>query len=127
VGRGLYFASENGKSAGYVGCASEGKKQVGFMFLNEIALGKEHSITQDDSSLREAPKGYDSIVARGRQEPNPKDDTTIEGKFGDVVVPAGKPIDIPQYANSSFFNSEYLIYTEAQCYTRYMLKCAFSY
>ena len=39
------------------------------MFLCEVALGKEKGITADDSSLKAAPKGYDSIVARGRTEP----------------------------------------------------------
>jgi poly [ADP-ribose] polymerase len=36
----------------------------------EVALGKEHSITRDDSSLKVAPKGFDSIVARGVVEPS---------------------------------------------------------
>ena len=39
------------------------------MFLNEAALGKEHHITMGDGSLKAAPKGYDSIVAKGRTEP----------------------------------------------------------
>lgn len=39
------------------------------MFLNEVALGKEYTIRIDDPSLRKAPNGYDSVVARGRQEP----------------------------------------------------------
>lgn len=39
VGRGIYFASENGKSAGYVGLAGK----TGIMFLNEVALGKVRS------------------------------------------------------------------------------------
>ena len=39
------------------------------MFLNEIALGKEYTITRDDSSLTKPPSGYDSVVARGRVEP----------------------------------------------------------
>jgi hypothetical protein len=39
------------------------------MFLNEVALGKEKSITQGDGSLKAAPSGFDSIVARGQQEP----------------------------------------------------------
>lgn len=39
------------------------------MFLSEVALGKEHTITKDDSSLRKAPAGYDSVVARGTVEP----------------------------------------------------------
>jgi poly [ADP-ribose] polymerase len=39
------------------------------MFLAEVALGKEHSITMDNWTLTEPPKGSDSIVARGRTEP----------------------------------------------------------
>ena len=39
------------------------------MFLNEVALGKEHGITKDDWRLTKAPAGFDSIVARGRTEP----------------------------------------------------------
>ncbi len=42
---------------------------IGIMFLNEVALGKEYTITQDDCSLRKAPAGYDSVVARGSEEP----------------------------------------------------------
>lgn len=77
VGRGLYFASENAKSAAYVGCARDGGKNVGFMFLNEVALGKEHHITQDDPSIRKPPSGYDSVVAMGRVEPDPKFDVKM--------------------------------------------------
>lgn len=119
VGRGLYFASECAKSASYVRTTND---RVGFMFLNEIALGKPHIITQDDSSLRVAPKGFDSIIARGRVEPDPSKDQVIRREFGDITVPVGKAINQPQYANSSFFNSEYLVYSESQVYTRYLLK-----
>lgn len=44
-------------------------KNIGIMFLNEVALGKEYTITTDDPSLRKAPNGYESVVARGTQEP----------------------------------------------------------
>ena len=43
--------------------------QTGIMFLNEVALGREYDITMDDSSLRKAPDGYHSVVARGCTEP----------------------------------------------------------
>jgi poly [ADP-ribose] polymerase len=69
VGRGIYFASEQGKSAGYVGTAQHRGKNIGIMFLNEVALGKEHHITRDDCSLTKPPNGFDSIVARGSTEP----------------------------------------------------------
>lgn len=42
---------------------------TGVMFLSEVALGKEYTITKDDYSLKKAPSGYDSVVARGENEP----------------------------------------------------------
>lgn len=39
------------------------------MFLNEVALGREKTITEDDCSLKKAPAGFDSVVARGTVEP----------------------------------------------------------
>lgn len=44
-------------------------KKTGVMFLCEVALGKEHTITRDNSSLKKAPAGFDSVVARGSVEP----------------------------------------------------------
>lgn len=94
VGRGIYFASENCKSAGYgeqarnfqtlaalatfarwphdldrVVSSVRTSKSTGVMFLCEVALGKEHTITRDNSSLKKAPAGFDSVVARGLVEP----------------------------------------------------------
>ncbi|XP_017271173.1 protein mono-ADP-ribosyltransferase PARP3 [Kryptolebias marmoratus] len=118
VGRGIYFASENCKSACYV----QPSNNTGVMFLSEVALGKEYTITKDDHTLRKAPAGYDSVVARGQVEPDPSKDTaiTLEGK--NVAVPQGKAIKQPQYSDSSFSNSEYLIYKESQCRLRYLLE-----
>ncbi|HUS30396.1 MAG TPA: WGR domain-containing protein [Kofleriaceae bacterium] len=119
VGKGIYTASENGKSINYMGWASGGH---GVMFLAEVALGKEHSITRDDSSLKTAPKGFDSIVARGQKEPDPKEDITFKFDGKDVIVPQGKPIAMKQYAKSSFDQSEYLVYKESQIRLRYALQ-----
>ncbi|XP_054881295.1 protein mono-ADP-ribosyltransferase PARP3 [Poeciliopsis prolifica] len=118
VGSGIYFASENAKSIGYVRPA----KKTGVMFLSEVALGKEFTITQDNCSLKKAPAGYHSVVARGTVEPDPSQDTviTLEGK--QVTVPQGKAIEQPQYSKSHFSNSEYLIYNESQCRLRYLLE-----
>ncbi|XP_028263132.1 protein mono-ADP-ribosyltransferase PARP3 [Parambassis ranga] len=118
VGSGIYFASENSKSAGYVRCS----KNTGVMFLSEVALGKEYTITKDDCSLKKAPAGYDCVVARGNVEPDPSKDTfiTLEGKR--VAVPQGKPLTQPQFSDSYFSNSEYLIYKESQCRLRYLLE-----
>ncbi|XP_078104592.1 protein mono-ADP-ribosyltransferase PARP3 [Sander vitreus] len=118
VGSGIYFASENSKSACYVRTS----KNTGVMFLSEVALGKEYTITSDNSSLKKAPAGFDSVVARGSVEPDPSKDIfiTLEGKK--IAVPQGKPIDQPQFSDSNFSNSEYLIYKESQCRLRYLLE-----
>lgn len=118
VGKGIYLASENGKSIYYVGWAG----QTGVMFLAEAALGKEHTITKDDSSLTRAPAGTDHIVARGRTEPDPKDDVTIDIEGKKVVVPVGKPIPQAKFKNSNFTQSEYLLYHESQVRLRYVLR-----
>lgn len=44
-------------------------KNTGVMFLCEVALGKEKTITRDEPSLKKAPAGFDSVVARGSVEP----------------------------------------------------------
>jgi poly [ADP-ribose] polymerase 2/3/4 len=69
VGKGIYFASENGKSAGYVGTAPYKNKNIGIMFLNEVVLGKPNEIYMDDSSLVKPPNGFDSVIAKGKTEP----------------------------------------------------------
>jgi poly [ADP-ribose] polymerase len=119
VGKGIYTASENGKSINYMGWASGGQ---GVMFLAEVALGTEHSITKDDSTLKAAPKGFHSIVARGQNEPDPAKDITytFDGKV--VTVPQGKPVAVKAYAKSSFDQSEYLVYQESQIRLRYALQ-----
>ncbi|RXG56804.1 Poly [ADP-ribose] polymerase 2, partial [Armadillidium vulgare] len=50
----------------------ENEKDIGFMFLTEVALGKMKFITSVDCSLTSAPDGYDSIVARGQMSQIPK-------------------------------------------------------
>jgi poly [ADP-ribose] polymerase 2/3/4 len=129
VGKGIYFASENAKSAGYVGnpknltqkgTSTDSKgRNIGIMFLNEVALGKEHHITRDDSSLKCAPNGYDSIVAKGQQEPDEKYDTTIDGEWGKIIVPQAKPKKTNN--KSSFHQSEYLVYKESQVRMKYLI------
>ncbi|XP_022104043.1 poly [ADP-ribose] polymerase 3-like [Acanthaster planci] len=122
VGRGIYFASEHSKSAGYVGTTNKG---TGIMFLNEVVLGKEHHITMDDSSLRQAPSGHDCVIAKGRTEPDPKKETHLMLDGKKVVVPQGKPVQQTKYSNSYFSQSEYLVYSESQNRIRYMLEFKF--
>ena len=101
VGKGIYFASENSKSAGYGEevndnyyisdpsnlCQSSliilfsvrrAAGNIGIMFLNEVALGREHHITMGNSSLTSPPKGFDCIIAKGCTEP---------GKYPFIALP----------------------------------------
>uniref|UniRef100_A0A8C5WDR3 Poly [ADP-ribose] polymerase n=1 Tax=Leptobrachium leishanense TaxID=445787 RepID=A0A8C5WDR3_9ANUR len=122
VGSGIYFASENSKSAGYVGRTSKG---LGIMFLNEVALGKEHHITRDDSSLRAAPKGYDSVVALGYTEPDPTKDRELVLNGRKIIVPQGPPKNRLSHTDTHFSQSEYLVYKESQSRLRYLLLLQF--
>ncbi|KAE8611964.1 hypothetical protein XENTR_v10012650 [Xenopus tropicalis] len=122
VGKGIYFASENSKSAGYVGCTS---KNLGIMFLNEVALGREHHIKMDDCSLQSPPKGYDSVVARGLTEPEPAKDRKLDLDGRKITVPQGRPVKMEKYSDSSFGQSEYLVYKESQARMRYLLLLKF--
>ncbi|XP_054991926.1 protein mono-ADP-ribosyltransferase PARP3 [Sorex araneus] len=122
VGRGIYFASENSKSAGYVTGMPCGSHSIGYMFLGEVALGREHHITVDEPNLTEPPSGFDSVIARGHTEPDPTQDTVLELDGQKVAVPQGPPKPCPQFKGSSFSQSEYLIYQESQCRLRYLLE-----
>ncbi|XP_023562124.1 poly [ADP-ribose] polymerase 3 isoform X2 [Octodon degus] len=122
VGKGIYFASENSKSANYVTAMYNGSHQVGYMFLGEVALGKEHRITVDDPSLNCPPLGCDSVIAQGCTEPDPTQDIELELDGQRVAVSQGRPIACPQFSSSHFSQSEYLIYQESQCRLRFLLE-----
>ncbi|XP_043846197.1 protein mono-ADP-ribosyltransferase PARP3 [Dromiciops gliroides] len=122
VGQGIYFASENSKSACYVRCTSQG---IGLMFLSEVVLGQEHRITKDDCTLRQPPPGYHSIIAQGQTEPDPSQDAELELEGHKVKVPQSPPVPMPDFQGSMFSQSEYLIYKESQCRLRYLLQLHF--
>ncbi|XP_036733919.2 protein mono-ADP-ribosyltransferase PARP3 isoform X2 [Manis pentadactyla] len=122
VGKGIYFASENSKSAGYVTGMSCGKHHIGYMFLAEVALGREHHITINEPGLKQPPPGFDSVVARGHTEPDPTQDMVLELDGQRVAVPQGQPMPCPEFSSSSFSQSEYLIYLESQCRLRYLVQ-----
>jgi poly [ADP-ribose] polymerase 2/3/4 len=115
VGMGIYLADRHEKSEWYVSSA----KRTAIMFLVEAALGKEHVILMDDSSLKKAPPGYDSVLALGTSAPPEEQALTIDGNT--VQVPCGKPKQVPNAKGSSFEHNEFLIYNESQHRIRYVL------
>ena len=52
---------------------------------------------------------------------DPSKDTTIQIDGNDITVPQGKPIPTEVSNSSSFYQSEYLVYTENQSRIRYLL------
>lgn len=116
VGRGIYLATENSKSAGYMRYAGDGR---GVMVLAEGAFGREHHITQDDSSLQAPPPGFHSVVALGHRNPPAAKDATLMLDGKPVAVPQAEPE--PTGVRSSFSQNEWLIYTESQVRLRYMV------
>jgi len=125
MGRGIYLASECSKSYGYVGChwgKFEEEENVGFMFLCEAQLGSMFLTKRDDHTLKKAPEGYDSVVARGHREPDPEKNKVVQLSGRPVVVPVGKPVPQKEFSDSSFNQSEYLVYQENQVRLRYLVK-----
>ena len=96
------------------------------MFLAEAALGLEHRITRDDPSLKQAPSGFNSVVAKGHREPDPSQDVKLNLDGNAVQVSQGKPISMSDFEHSSFSQSEYLVYNESQARIRYMVTMKFS-
>lgn len=61
------------------------------------------------------------MLAKGRQEPDPRLETKIALDGVNVSVPQGKPVPQSSAAKSSFSQSEYLVYQESQQRLRYVL------
>ncbi|XP_066900140.1 protein mono-ADP-ribosyltransferase PARP3 [Kogia breviceps] len=99
-----------------------GAHDIGYMFLGEVALGREYRVTISEPSLKQPPPGFDSVIARGHTEPVPTQDTKLELDGQRAVVPQGQPMPCPEFSSSSFFQSEYLIYQESQCRLCYLLE-----
>ncbi|KER30091.1 hypothetical protein T265_03453 [Opisthorchis viverrini] len=116
VGKGIYFASAADKSQDYGWADSDGYR---IMFLAEVALGKEHPIFHSDSSIRKAPDGFDSVVAQGKFEPDPKFGKVLQLDGVPVNVLCSKPVQ--RDIDSWFYYSEYLIYNESQCRLRFVI------
>eukprot|EP00581_Thalassiosira_minuscula_P008897 CAMPEP_0183707052 /NCGR_PEP_ID=MMETSP0737-20130205/3729_1 /TAXON_ID=385413 /ORGANISM="Thalassiosira miniscula, Strain CCMP1093" /LENGTH=859 /DNA_ID=CAMNT_0025934623 /DNA_START=219 /DNA_END=2799 /DNA_ORIENTATION=+ len=113
--KGIYLADQHQKSAWYTRSA----RGTTIMFLIEAALGNAHEILNDDPSLTAAPKGFDSVLAKGSKAPPKEKELKIDGNS--VAVPQGKPMNVASAAGSSFAHNEFLLYQESQHRIRYIL------
>ncbi|EQC29822.1 hypothetical protein SDRG_12368 [Saprolegnia diclina VS20] len=120
VGKGIYLANMLAKSRSYVSPANYNGERLGCVFLVEAALGRMHEITQDDSSLKRAPDGFDSVLAKGNVHPDPAYDRTLDFDGRAVTVNCGPQVQ-SEVSSSSFYHDEYLVYREEQQRLRYIV------
>lgn len=59
-GNGIYFADQSSKSANYCWGFNR-QKGTYYMMVCEVAVGKMYDLQSSDSSLRSAPRGYNSV------------------------------------------------------------------
>jgi len=88
------------------------------MFLVEAPLGKAYELKYDDTSLKKAPQGYDSVHAVGARQPKAWSDMDIDGRTVKV------PQDSPEYLDdveSSFKDDEFLVHDKRQARLRYIV------
>lgn len=65
MGRGIYHSDAAERSYGYTGTSGSNRNEPKMMFLSSVAIGKPWTSSGSDSSLKEAPKGYDSTHGIG--------------------------------------------------------------
>ena len=89
--------------------------------LHELRLCDIPHVVCTASSSSRMLAGFDSILAKGQLEPNPKQDALLTLGGQPVAVPQGPPVKQQDSAHSHFTQSEYLVYQEAQQCLRYVL------
>lgn len=119
VGKGLYYTGTLAKSACYTFCSPS--SNIGYVFLAEVALGRQHQITRDQYFDR-APVGFQSVHAVGTRTTNPTQTITLSDG---CKVPTGKLTSRP--ISSSFGDDEFVVYQESQNRLRYLLRVRFDY
>jgi hypothetical protein len=112
--KGIYFADLSGLSICYCGIGSS--KDVGLIILNEVALGNQEELVQPHwNPVPQMPKGYDSVLGKGRRIPDVAEERIFEG----MKVPCGKPVDA---IGANLGANEHIIYKPEQTRMRYLLK-----
>ncbi|XP_015988694.2 protein mono-ADP-ribosyltransferase PARP3 isoform X3 [Rousettus aegyptiacus] len=100
------------------GMAHKADRHVGYMFLGEATLSREHHATVDEPSVTRPAPRFDSVLARGRTEPNLTQDTELNPDSPRVVVAQAQPV----LGSSTFSRSEDLTSQRSQRRLCYLLK-----
>eukprot|EP01059_Diplonema_ambulator_P008230 TRINITY_DN1777_c0_g2_i2.p1 TRINITY_DN1777_c0_g2~~TRINITY_DN1777_c0_g2_i2.p1 ORF type:complete len:726 (+),score=343.48 TRINITY_DN1777_c0_g2_i2:114-2180(+) len=117
-GKGVYFADVATKSGNY--CHTSKQSNVGFMTLNEVAMGNIHKLTAA-KYMDKPPKGYDSTMGVGKSEP-----AGLKKDEDGVLWPLNKMGD-SGVGKSDLLYNEFIVYNVSQIQTRYLVKLKFNY
>ncbi|XP_063952648.1 protein mono-ADP-ribosyltransferase PARP3-like [Lytechinus pictus] len=127
------FASHAGWGLYFRPCFDEAAKHVdvenrvdnnAVLFLMEVALGNSEETDEYDRDVTYLEEEYDSLTARGRQEPDLSQDVVLKLDGNDVTFSLGAPIAQEKYSEAEFNFTKYVLFTKSQYRIRYV--CLFS-
>lgn len=115
-GRGLYFQDTFSKAV--LSCFPHLSNGVCYVLVSEVALGVQNKMFYPDSSAGTLPDGTDSTQGCGRIGPD-----EANAQLLDKVKLLVGPVRDTAHKNSSLQFNEYVIYNNAQCKMRYLIRC----
>ncbi|XP_047132029.1 poly [ADP-ribose] polymerase 2 isoform X1 [Hydra vulgaris] len=119
-GKGVYFADVSSKSANY--CYPTRTKNVGFVLLCEVSLGKTRELLDADYNADKLPDGYHSTKGLGKVACSDKDYITLPDG---LIVPVGVLSEVKNMKNSTLNYNEYVVYDTRQIKSRYLVQLKF--
>jgi len=113
------------KSANY--CYSSPDNPTGLLLLAEVALGEPYELLGAKTSLKKAPKGFDSVKGCGKTMPDPSGESALgdDGEDAQVIVPTGKGVPSTEVSKSELLYNEYIVYKSNQVKLRYLVRLKF--
>ncbi len=118
-GKGIYFTDMCAKAAKY--CHHDKSEGLGLLLLSDIALGQVNELVDKNPNAASQLAGKNSTKGIGALGPVPKNQATHQEGF---VVPLG-PAQKTQTAGVTLPFNEYVVYSQDQIKSRFLLKCRF--
>ncbi|CAG2112917.1 unnamed protein product, partial [Medioppia subpectinata] len=117
-GKGIYFSDMVTAAAGY--CYYQYNKNVGYLLLSEVAVGKTWDLMIAKPDVVSPPDGYHSVKGVGQTQPDPMKDHVMSNG---TRVPSGPTVKSDQ--KCSLLYNEFVVYDISQVNVKYLLKCQF--
>ncbi|KAJ3121538.1 Poly [ADP-ribose] polymerase 2 [Nowakowskiella sp. JEL0407] len=118
-GKGVYFANMVSKGANY--CFTSRGNDTGFMLLCEVALGEENHLMFSDYNAEALMKKNKKTCTKGvgATYPDPSMSKEINGDYGKLKVPVGKPKKDGNKSGALLYD-EYIVYDVGQIQMKYI-------